>query len=132
MLTPIELQLNRIAQGRVSHAEGSSWFRAQPLHERNCILRVLARVCQQSHPNPQGVSQAFAHAGLKTTFTPCVLLAKVPRPEQALNQVLELPAREQLKSFKLLLALFTIADTRRRQTQCMDGCSHEWHNLPAL
>ncbi|MDX3531055.1 DUF5958 family protein [Streptomyces sp. ID05-39B] len=41
-----------------------------------------------------------------------------------------LPAYELTKSFRLLVALFTIADTRRRTLYCAGGCGHAWHNLP--
>ncbi|MET9412450.1 DUF5958 family protein [Streptomyces sp. NPDC002935] len=40
-----------------------------------------------------------------------------------------LPAYELTKSFRLLVALFSIADTRRRTLHCAGGCGHEWHNL---
>ncbi|MFE2517586.1 DUF5958 family protein, partial [Streptomyces mirabilis] len=36
---------------------------------------------------------------------------------------------ELTKSFRLLVALFSIADTRRRTLYCVGGCGHEWHNL---
>ncbi|WP_327189671.1 DUF5958 family protein [Streptomyces xinghaiensis] len=42
-----------------------------------------------------------------------------------------LPAYELTKSFRLLIALFSIADTRRRTLYCAGGCSHAWHNLSA-
>ncbi|WP_256356042.1 DUF5958 family protein [Streptomyces sp. PKU-EA00015] len=29
----------------------------------------------------------------------------------------------------MLVALFGIADTRRRALNCTGGCGHEWHNL---
>ncbi|MGW3669229.1 DUF5958 family protein [Streptomyces sp. NPDC005141] len=28
-----------------------------------------------------------------------------------------------------LVALFSVADTRRRTLHCAGGCGHEWHNL---
>ncbi|MER8115416.1 DUF5958 family protein [Streptomyces sp. NPDC094031] len=28
------------------------------------------------------------------------------------------------------MALFGVADTRRRKPYCAGGCTHEWHNLP--
>ncbi|GAA2467337.1 hypothetical protein GCM10023100_19350 [Actinocorallia cavernae] len=41
-----------------------------------------------------------------------------------------LPVHELTKSFRLLVALFGVADTRRRELYCAGGCAHAWHNLP--
>ncbi|WP_274506119.1 DUF5958 family protein [Streptomyces murinus] len=41
-----------------------------------------------------------------------------------------LPVHELTKSFRLLVALFGVADTRRRELYCAGGCTHAWHNLP--
>ncbi|MFJ6528057.1 DUF5958 family protein [Streptomyces longwoodensis] len=41
-----------------------------------------------------------------------------------------LPGYELTESFRLLVALFSIADTHRRTLHCAGGCSHAWHNLP--
>src|SRR5436190_4684 len=114
MLTAIELHLNRIAQGLVSEAEGHSWFESLQPEARLKTLRVLANICQQSHPLSQEVPQAIERSGLKATFTPCVLLKLAARPQDAFNRIVALPGAEQVKSFRLLVSLFAIADTRRR------------------
>jgi len=131
MLSPTELLLNRIAQGHTAQAEGLLWFQSKSSAEQQAILLKLSQVCQQSHPTPQEASQAIGLSSLKASFTPCVLLRNATLPENAFQQILGLPLVEKSKSFRLLLALFTVSDTRRRQTQCKNGCSHEWHHLPA-
>jgi hypothetical protein len=60
-------------------------------------------------------------AGLKPTLTPCVVVSRAPVPAKAFHKILSLP--------ELLLGLLTVADARRRATQCAQGCSHEWHHL---
>jgi len=132
MLTATELQLNRIVQGQVSVAEGSSWFESQQLEEQGQTLGALARLCLQAHPLAAEVPQAIGRSGLKRSFTPCVLLENAIKPELALNKIIGLPVAEHEKAFRLLIALFSIADTRRRATHCQEGCTHAWHNLPAL
>ncbi|MFF4433976.1 DUF5958 family protein [Streptomyces sp. NPDC001513] len=42
-----------------------------------------------------------------------------------------LPADEHVKAFRVLLSVFAVADTRRRETYCKGACGHAWHNLPA-
>ena len=132
MLTDSELLLNRVAQGHISEAEGLSWFESLLSEERQQALHLLSKICTQSHPLAEEVPVASNRAGLKSTFTPCVLAGLSERPEQAFPQIVALPANEQTKAFRLLLALFCIADDRRRKTRCVGGCTHEWHNLPAL
>jgi hypothetical protein len=132
MLTPTELKLNRIAQGILSEAEGYLWFESLQDGERSEALHGLAKICQQSHPLSTEVPTAIEQAGLKPTFTACVLIMSAARPDKALDQIIGLPLSEQIKSFRLLLALFSIADKRRRETHCGGDCKHEWHNLPAL
>nr|WTB36226.1 DUF5958 family protein [Streptomyces sp. NBC_00830] len=39
------------------------------------------------------------------------------------------PHEERLKSFRLLIAVLAVADGRRRERFCSDGCSHGWHRL---
>ncbi|MEV0691566.1 DUF5958 family protein [Streptomyces sp. NPDC050388] len=41
-----------------------------------------------------------------------------------------LPAYQLTNSFRLLVVLFSIADTRRRTLYCAGECGHAQHNLP--
>ena len=131
-MRPNELQLNRIAQGLLAEDVGLRWFEGLSAEERIAVLRDLVHITAQSHPNGEEVPLAIAKSGLKPTFTPCVMLRTAEQPGRALSRIASLSAPEHTKSFRLLLALFSIADTRRRETQCKDGCTHEWHNLAAL
>mgnify|MGYP001793797702 CR=1 FL=1 len=132
MLTDTELQLNRIAQGLVRESDGIAWFEALPPDQRQQVLHTLARICGQAHPRSDELPKAIERAQLKPTFTPCVLLEIAQVPEKGLHRILALPESEQVKSFRLMIALLAIADARRRESHCKDGCSHEWHNLGAL
>ncbi|MEU6896019.1 DUF5958 family protein [Streptomyces sp. NPDC046557] len=35
------------------------------------------------------------------------------------------------KAFRVLVSVFAVADTRRRETSCKGTCGHPWHNLSA-
>ncbi|MFE2263165.1 DUF5958 family protein [Streptomyces griseosporeus] len=41
-----------------------------------------------------------------------------------------LPAAEHVQAFRVLVSVFAVADTRRRETYCNGACGHTWHNLP--
>ena len=128
-MSPTLLKLNLIAQGLLPWSEGVSWFTGLSSSEKVAVLRDLVHIVTQAHPLAVEVDRAIDVAGLKRTFTPCVLVRKADRPEKAFHNVLSLPEAEWEKSFRLLLGLLAVADTRRRATQCAAGCSHEWHQL---
>jgi hypothetical protein len=128
-MTPHELHLNRLAQGLASFESGRQWFEALLPTEQQQALQTLAMITGQAHPLPSELESAISLAELKPTFTPCILARQESAPERAFARILALPNSEWSKSFRLLLALFSIADSRRRSTQCVNGCSHEWHHL---
>ncbi|WP_306459786.1 DUF5958 family protein [Streptomyces sp. Ag109_G2-15] len=39
------------------------------------------------------------------------------------------PLRERIKAFRLLVQVLGLADARRRERSCVEGCCHEWHQL---
>jgi len=127
-----ELMINRLAQGLIPIDDGIDWFKEMGTMRRGYVLEALAMCCGQAHPLPSEVEPAIAAAGLKPTFTPCVMLKKATLPARALSRIVRLPSDENEKAFRVLLALFSIADKRRRETACKDGCYHEWHNLDRL
>jgi len=127
-LTPHELHLNRIAQGLIPASEGIAWFEGLGSDEQQAVLRLLVLITVQAHPLKSEVEPAISQAKLKPTFTPCVMVSKAEIPERGFNFG-NLPPHEWTKTFRLLIALFSIADRRRRETTCRNGCSHAWHHL---
>lgn len=121
--------LNRVAQAQLPFADAVRWFESLPKDEQQPWLKTLAFWCHQSHPRHEEIALAIELAALKPTFTPFVMLAKARQPELVLERIAYLPSDEHHKAFRLIFALYCIADTRRRETQCKNGCYHEWHNL---
>jgi hypothetical protein len=121
--------LNRVAQGRLPFADAVRWFESLPEAEQEPWLKTIALMCHQAHPHHDEIESALVLAQLKPTFTPCVMVLAAARPEHALDRIATLPVDERHKAFRLMFALYCIADTRRRETQCKNGCSHEWHNF---
>jgi len=129
-MSPTLLKLNQMAQGLLPWDSGVSWFIGLPSSDKKSVQRDLGFIAKQAHPRADEVDPAIAIAGLKRTFTPCVLVYKASSPEKAFHKIVSLPEAEWEKSFRLLVALLSIADVRRRAMQCAQGCSHEWHHLP--
>ena len=48
---------------------------------------------------------------------------------EAVSAIRNLPESEWGKTFKLWISIFSVADRRRRKTECIGGCAHEWHNI---
>lgn len=125
-----DLLLNQVAQGVVSLAAGFEWFLEHPVERRQRVLRVLADMVYQTHPTHEDVQKAIQEAGLKPTYTPCVLILKANTDRQLYQrawQISELPEAEHQKGFLLLMRLLGVADQRRRETECRGECTHWWH-----
>lgn len=118
--------LNELAQGLVKEEEGRQWFSALPSGEQREVLHLLWFFAAQAGANRGDVDRAIELSGLSPGFTPCVLVKRGPLSVAA-AKVANLPHVEHEKSFRLLLALFRLADERRLRTECKEGCSHPWH-----
>ncbi|MFE7354555.1 DUF5958 family protein [Streptomyces sp. NPDC057543] len=126
MLYAHEVILNELAQGLRPTAEGVEWFEGLSEDDQRKILHALVLFCGQARAREDDVPESIARSGIRPTHTPAVMLTKW---RFGMDQ---LPAYELAKSFRLLVALFSIADTRRRTLYCARGCGHAWHNLPDL
>jgi hypothetical protein len=124
MLYAHEVILNELAQGLRSTAEGVEWFEGLPEDDRRKVLHALVLFCGQARARQEDVPESIARSGIRPTHTPAVMLKKWR------FGMGDLPVHELTKSFRLLVALFGIADTRRRTLHCAGGCRHAWHNLP--
>lgn len=123
MLYAHEVVLNELAQGLRPVVEGVEWFEGLADDDQCKILHALVLFCGQARACEEDVPESIARSGIRPTHTPAVMLTKWRFGMD------RLPAYELTKSFRLLVALFSIADTRRRMLHCADGCGHEWHNL---
>lgn len=118
--------INSIAHGIQSIEDGKNWFKDLLPDKQFEILGEISTYIQQAGARETDVPEAIEKAQIKETYTPCVLL-KNGKLKMQLAKVLNLPSTEYLKSFSILISLLSIADTRRRNNQCKDGCSHWWH-----
>ncbi|MEU6524865.1 DUF5958 family protein [Streptomyces sp. NPDC046924] len=116
--------LNELAQGLRPTAEGVEWFEDLSEDDQRKVLHALVLFCGQARAREEDVPESIARSGIRPTHTPAVMLTKWRFGME------ELPTYELTKSFRLLVALFSIADTRRRTLRCARGCDHAWHNLP--
>nr|WP_254211977.1 DUF5958 family protein [Streptomyces sp. ADI95-16] len=92
------------------------------------VLRDLCGHCMQARATEEDGPKSVRRAGLRPTYTPAVLITRGQLNVQ-LAKIINLPQDERVKAFRLLVALLGVADERRRERFCADGCGHAWHQL---
>ena len=127
-MTEIEININKYAQNKLTDSEILDWFDQFDLTRQKEIRDKLIMFAQQAHPTDNLISKAIQTARIKETMTPVVLF-KTKSFKIAINRIVELPDSELRKTIIILLSIFKTADTKRRETDCKNGCNHEWHNL---
>ncbi|MFB7371929.1 DUF5958 family protein [Streptomyces sp. NPDC056222] len=121
-----ERVVNEVAQGVRTLDDGASWFSGLSPAGRQEVLREVGGYAMQAHITAADGRAGVARSGVKPTANPSVMICMEP-PRYGFAG---LPADEHLKAFRVLVSVFIVADTRRRETRCKDTCTHPWHNLP--
>ncbi|MFB9577817.1 DUF5958 family protein [Streptomyces yanii] len=104
---------------RLFRASSRSATRGSPQYDH-------ARVTEEDAPH-----HCPGRADLRPTHTPAVLITR-GRINDQLGKIASLtPRDERRKAFRLLVAVLAIADGRRRERYCSNGCGHWWHRLSA-
>jgi hypothetical protein len=124
------VRLNELAQGLRPLEQGVDWFEGLGADEQFEVLRDLNGFCIQARATVEDGPESVRLAGIRPTHTPAVLIVRGQLPGQ-LQKIINLPQNERVKAFRLLVALLRVADKRRRELFCADGCTHTWHQFVA-
>lgn len=122
-----EQVVNETAQGIRTLDDGTAWFSGLSLADRQEVLREVGGYVMQAHITAADGCAGVARSGVKPTANPSVMICMDP-PRYGFA---DLPADEHVKAFCVLVSVFAVADTRRRETDCKGTCGHAWHHLPA-
>ncbi|WP_220451579.1 DUF5958 family protein [Streptomyces cadmiisoli] len=120
--------INEFAQGLRSLEDAVAWFSSLEQVDQKAVLHEVVRYVIQAHATVNDAREGLLRSGVKPTMTPAVLIVREPILEQ-MGKIINLPPGEYVKSWRVLLATFAVADTRRREAECRGTCSHAWHNL---
>ncbi|WP_125511420.1 DUF5958 family protein [Streptomyces sp. WAC 01529] len=120
--------INEIAQGLVQLDEGVRWFSALEPAQQKAVLREVVNYSMQAHATVEDGRKGLAGSGVKPTANPAVMIVREPLPDR-MAKIINLPDSENVKAFRVLVSTFSVADARRRETECQGTCSHAWHNL---
>src|SRR5262249_28192461 len=121
-----DLLFNQVARGFRPVTDALDLLARTPVQDRKPLWDELLFILSQVHPSAEDAAAAVRLSGLRPTYTPCVLLLKDHRNVQV-RKIAALPEDEGPKALRLLLALFSVADERRRAASCHNTCSHWWH-----
>ncbi|MFF0706339.1 DUF5958 family protein [Streptomyces tendae] len=122
-----ERVVNEIAQGLRTLDSGVSWFSDFAATRQQMVLQEVAGYAMQAHITTADGHAGVARSGVKPTADPSVMICMEP-PRFGFAG---LPSAEHVKAFRVLVSVFAVADTRRRERYCKGACGHAWHNLPA-
>ncbi|MFB7428737.1 DUF5958 family protein [Streptomyces hydrogenans] len=122
-----ERVVNEIAQGLLTLDAGASWFSDLAPTRQQMVLQEVAGYAMQAHITAADGRAGVAQSGVKPTANPSVMICMDP-PRYGFAG---LPSAEHVKAFRVLVSVFAVADTHRRETYCKGACGHAWHNLPA-
>ncbi|MDX3780967.1 DUF5958 family protein [Streptomyces europaeiscabiei] len=124
-----DVLLNELAQGLRPMSEGVEWFDGLSHEEQSEVLLFLRHHCVQARAVAEDAPESIRRAELRATHTPAVLISR-GRTDEQLGKIATLtPLDERRKAFRLLIAVLTVADARRRERFCSGGCTHWWHRL---
>jgi hypothetical protein len=107
-----EILINKFGQELVGNEELLTHFDLLDWGGKRNFLIELQFLIIQSKPNVEYVDEAIRSSGLRSTYTPCVLLKKGTLP-QVLSTIIALPENELGKAYILLLSLFKISYMKR-------------------
>ena len=129
----VERIINEIAQNKIELDKGCNTLLNDKDFNFATIFNYLRNYIFNSIPekinyNTETYQNAIKTIPLKSTFTAIVIL-KSFETKIAFNKLEKIIENEREKTIIALLWIFKQTDTARRNTECKNGCGHEWHNI---
>lgn len=124
--------INKIAQNKIDFTIGLQLLLENDFNFEE-LFKTLHLYIFNSIPNKTDYDSetyqiAINSIPLKPTFTPIVILKSFPT-KIAFQKLALLPENENKKTITALLWIFKMTDTKRRNTECKNGCGHFWHEI---
>lgn len=122
-----EIFINQFVQQLHSSEVMEAWFSDRDHAEKREVILNLLNMVVQAHPTDEEIELAARKLG-KENSPSAVKLMNKRKPYCTYGyELADLPEKELKTGFLLLLTILSMADSRRRATECKDGCSHWWH-----
>lgn len=121
-----EIKINKFAQGIYENREILNIFKGLDLAEKVALIEDIIFLILQSKCKISDVTEAIKLSGLKSTFTPCIMLGK-DISQNNLFRISKLPENELNKVFLLFINFFKIGYIRRYKEE--NKTSNKWWYL---
>ena len=108
-----EVLINQYGQSLIDENEILICFNGLTDIQKEEYLSDLVELILQSRPKDCDINTAIEHSHLRSTYTPCVLLARGGVKYHNLKKIVDLPSSEKAKSLILFLNLFRVSYQRR-------------------
>lgn len=122
-----EIFLNQFTQKIHTLEEMKLWFEEYDVKNRREIIGNLLNLVIQSHPTIEEMESAAKELNKLKTTSAVILLNKNKPFSKYGYKICELPEKELLNGFAILLVTLLKADSRRRETENPSECNHWWH-----
>lgn len=125
-ISDLWLWLNRVAQGSIPIDEAIAVMRNSTDAEFPHYMRGVGEMAMSAGFRNEDIPAAALLARVRIGAPACVILSK-GTSRGYMDKVTSLRRQDSAQTFRFLLALFQVADRRRRETRCAHGCTHWWH-----
>lgn len=122
-----EIFINQYAQHIHSLETMDQWFNSKDIFYKKKIVHGLLLMVIQAHPTYEEIFDASVELKVERSPVAVKLMNKNKPYSKFGYELLNLPEADMLNCFNLLLEILSIADNRRRQICCINGCTHWWH-----
>ena len=122
-----EILINQFSQGIHTMNEMDQWFQLHDLDDKRDIMENLFNLVIQSHPDVEDIKSSAVSLGKENSSSAVILLNKNKPFTKFGCKICDLPEKELLNGFNILLLTLSKADNRRKERECRNGCSHWWH-----
>ena len=131
MYNPISLNdeifINQFSQCLHTLEDMNRWFNEKSIIKKREIIFGLLNMVIQSHPTYEEIESA-AKTIKKITSVSAVKLLNKNKPYNKFGyEICELPEKELIVGFDILLLTLAISDNRRKSSENPNECNHWWH-----
>lgn len=122
-----EILINQFTQQIHSFESMEKWFNSYSITDKREIILNLLDMVIQAHPTYEEIF--LAADKLKKSSSPSAIkLLNKNKPYTKFGyELANLPEKELVNGFGILLITLSIADGRRKSEECSNGCNHWWH-----
>jgi len=122
-----EILINQFVQHIHPLAFMEIWFEQRDATDKKDVLLNLLNLTIQSHPTYDEIRSAAQDLRIESTPAAVKMLNRNKPYDKFGYELINLPIKEYKNCFKLLLLSLSLADNRRKNTICRNGCQHWWH-----